>query len=469
MTTVPLCDVCGVALSTRAQPCPACGHVYRPSPSVPTSQQTARGDELQPGFLLRKRYRIQQKVGEGGFGLVYKAWDEQKKRQVAIKQITLAALSAREMIQVTDSYNRETTLLPKLRHKSLPELYHQFTDPGHWYLAMQYINGQTLEERLMEAPQGRLPVDKVLSIGAALCDVLGYLHLQDPSIVFRDVKPANIMRASNGRIYLIDFGIARRYREGQRKDTGPLGSPGYAAPEQYGKAQSTPRTDMYGLGATLQTLLTGKEPWEIQATGIPADCDIADELQTLITQMLAPDPKQRPASMKQVGEALRRLQKTYPHSNPFDWVVALWMLLIMLIIPLLFIALIQLFYFFIAFVIVAVLTLKRLFKAKRAATSKLASKHVYEIIRDGLAASENWILGIYALAITYNMNTTMFTFNSKKFITFLAYIIIPVAGRVLMLKFWPLLHEKIKPKRAVQPSQQAVQAPPMEQEIHQQA
>src|SRR5205085_2594150 len=104
------------------------------------------------------------------------------------------------------------------------------------------------------------PVEMVLEIGIQLCTVLDYLHTHQPPIIFRDLKPANIMRTADNHVYLIDFGIARHFKPGKAKDTIPLGSKGYAAPEQYGKAQSTPQSDIYGLGATLHQLLMGDDP-----------------------------------------------------------------------------------------------------------------------------------------------------------------------------------------------------------------
>lgn len=167
MTTMLFCDACGAALLTQTDPCPVCGQL----PSVPAAQNPPPPtDLLPPGFLLAQRYRIVKKIGEGGFGLVYKALDEQAQIHVAIKQITLAALSAQEMIEATDSYNREITILPRLKHENLPKLYYHFTDPGHWYIAMQYIDGYTLEEKLAASPDGRLPMWEVLYI---LC----YSHL----------------------------------------------------------------------------------------------------------------------------------------------------------------------------------------------------------------------------------------------------------------------------------------------------
>src|SRR6266446_387301 len=260
---------------------------------------------LQPGTLLARRYRILAQIGVGGFGTVYKARDRrQHGKLVAIKEINMAALSAQEKIEVTDSFNREITLLSRLEHKHLPHIHNQYTDPEHWYIVMDYIEGQTLEELLARSPKGRLSLNQVAKIGIALCDVLAHLHNQSPSIIYRDVKPSNIMLTPWGRLYLIDFGIARRYQPGQPRDTGPLGSPGYAAPEQYGRMQTTVQTDIYGLGVTLQTLLTGKEPLEIRQQGIPTGVRIPWKLQALISQMMDPDPSRRPRGMAEVKRAL---------------------------------------------------------------------------------------------------------------------------------------------------------------------
>jgi serine/threonine protein kinase len=148
----------------------------------------------QAGTLIAHRYRILTRIGEGGFGTVYKACDQQQHGKiVAVKEINMVALSAQEKIEVTDTFNREITLLSDLKHKNLPRIFNQFTDPEHWYIVMDYIEGQTLEELLTRSPKGRLSVSEVIKIGMALCDVLSYLHDQKPSIIFRDVKPGNIM------------------------------------------------------------------------------------------------------------------------------------------------------------------------------------------------------------------------------------------------------------------------------------
>jgi serine/threonine protein kinase len=224
---------------------------------------------------------------------------------VAVKVINMAGLSAREKIEVTDTRNREITLLSHLHYRGLPLIYDHFTDAEHWYVVMEYIEGHTLEDLLAQRYKDGMPPKEVVDIGLRLCDLLGYLHAQDPPIIYRDVKPGNIMITPNGDIYLIDFGIARTYRPGQRKDTMPLGSPGYAAPEQYGRAQTTPQTDIYGLGATLLTLLTGKEPQELRVEDIPPDKDIPFAWQGLLAHMMHPDPQWRPPGVTAVRMLLQ--------------------------------------------------------------------------------------------------------------------------------------------------------------------
>ncbi len=280
------------------------------------------------GTFIANRYRILARVGEGGFGTVYKARDQQQRGKiVAIKEINMVALTAQEKIEVTDTFNREIILLSELKHKNLPHIFNHFTDPEHWYIVMDYIEGQTLEELLTHSSRGRLSVRQVVKIGITLCDVLSYLHEQKPSIIFRDVKPGNIMYTPWDRLYLIDFGIARRYRPGQAHDTGSLGSPGYAAPEQYGRTQTTLQTDIYGLGATLQTLLTGKEPLEIRLQGLPADVHMPWKLQALLIQMMDQDPSRRPRTMDEVKRSLTGLSITtqYPGRVAFPFIYLTFM------------------------------------------------------------------------------------------------------------------------------------------------
>ena len=312
------CEQCGAANTTEATVCFACQQSLQPSvsaspvpspilPSPTLSPSGATAQRLLPGSLLNGRYKIMHEVGQGGFSVVYAAQDtHQKHKRVAIKQISLHSLTPRQVIEATDTYNREMGLLSSLKHASLPHIYDHFTGQEYWYLVMDFIEGETLEDYMHKARQGYLPVQEVLDIGIRLSGVLYYLHQQTPPIVFRDVKPANIMRTPRGRLYLIDFGIARHFRPGQRRDTGPLGSPGYAAPEQYGTTQTTAQSDIYSLGATLQTLLTGHDPLDGAST---PDQPIPQKLQQLLESMLERDASKRPQNMKVVQLRLKLLKQ----------------------------------------------------------------------------------------------------------------------------------------------------------------
>ena len=283
-------------------------------------QQTIFPEELLLHTLFRNRYFIMSKVGAGGFGLVYKARDIQNRdRLVAIKEVSLLGLHPQAMIEATTSFQREVSVLSQLDHPNLPRLYEYIQTPGHWYLVMDFIAGETLEEYQSKTPKGHLPLSEALDIGMQLCLVLDYLHSQQPPIVFRDLKPANIMRTPTGQLYLIDFGIARYFKPGQAKDTVALGSHGYAAPEQYGKAQTTPRADIYSLGAVLHQLLTARDPSEApfrfqplrpKSHSEPGSLNtgmvdvLVNKLETLITSMLAMDVNKRPPDVARVKQEL---------------------------------------------------------------------------------------------------------------------------------------------------------------------
>lgn len=323
------CDECGAANPCAALTCFACGSPLAPSllpeqaavqeptlylqftlsPDAPASvrliQETPPVSTVR---LLHDRYEIVGRAGTGGFGAVYKARDTlQNNRLMAIKAIELDTLSASQAIEATDTFNRELQLLSNLDHAHLPTIYTHFLDATHWYLVMDFIDGEPLDDYLTLIDEPCLPLWEVIDIGLQLCDVLGYLHRRHPPIIFRDVKPANIMRTPGGRIYLIDFGIARRFTPGQKRDTTPLGSPGFAAPEQYGSAQTTARTDIYGLGATLYFLLTGYDPatTPFHLPPLLSLCPtLPAQLAALITSMLDLDPDQRPADMAAIAQVL---------------------------------------------------------------------------------------------------------------------------------------------------------------------
>ncbi len=314
------CTTCGAANDEERTLCFAC-----------LQPHTERTRQEEQSDLLHDRYRLLTQVGVGGFGVVYRAFDTQSDdRVVAVKQINLRGLSPQKMIEATDAFNREVQILPLLKHPNLPSVYDHFTDHDHWYLVMEFLEGETLErylekcllKRSYSGTTGLLSFEEILALAFQLCDVLDYLHTRQPPIVFRDVKPANIMRTGTGHLYLIDFGIARLFRPGQVRDTTPLGSPGYAAPEQYGRAQTTPRSDLYSLGALLHHLVTGDEPSDtpFQFAPLPQTLQAGmQELDALIRRLVDVDSSGRPTSAREVKEELQRIASLVDSAAPRVW------------------------------------------------------------------------------------------------------------------------------------------------------
>ncbi len=187
-------------------------------------------------------------------GAVYQARDMRRGTICAIKEMSLSQVPQEERPQAVQNFRGEAKILSALNHPNLPTFTGLFTEGQRYFLVMEYIEGQTLEQLLEQ--NGPFPERRVLGWGRQLCDVLEYLHSQNPPIIFRDIKPGNIMLTHDGHIKLIDFGIARFFRLAGSRDTQMLGTPGFAPPEQYGKAQTDERSDIYSLAITLFQLLT---------------------------------------------------------------------------------------------------------------------------------------------------------------------------------------------------------------------
>lgn len=217
---------------------------------------------LAPGTILQDRYRILRQIGGGGMGVVYLTDDQRLLgRRCAIKQMTPEQLPAQDRAWAAQAFQQEAQMLARLQHPGLTAVTDFFSERGDLFLVMDYVEGETLDDWLQRVPGQRLPLPQALDILRQLCDVLEYLHAQNPPVVFRDLKPGNLMFNAQGQLKLIDFGIARFFKIGQARDTMNLGTPGYAAPEQYGgKGQTDPRSDIYALGVLLHQLLTGYDP-----------------------------------------------------------------------------------------------------------------------------------------------------------------------------------------------------------------
>jgi len=272
---------------------------------------------LTPQSQLQGRYIISKTVGEGGMGAVYKAIDTQKSnRLVAIKEMSQSQYqNFAKLREAEELFRREGEILSNLSHPNLPRVYAFFNEHGRSYLVMDFIEGKTLEQLLTESATHCLPVEDVLDYALQLCDVLSYLHQQTPPVIFRDLKPSNVMVTAKGSVFLIDFGIARVFKQGLLHDTQNLGTPGFASPEQHGSGQTGPRSDLYSLGATLHYCLTGKEPQSNRPTlfhFLPVHDDnpqVPLNLSEFIQQLVATREDQRPPNADAVRHELLYIQR----------------------------------------------------------------------------------------------------------------------------------------------------------------
>jgi eukaryotic-like serine/threonine-protein kinase len=212
------------------------------------------------GSVVDGKYEILKLIGQGGMSKVYLAMDKRLNKQWAVKEIEKRARDKNNEI-IIQSAIAEANMIKKLDHPSLPRIVDIIDNGKVIFVIMDYIEGEPLNKILEE--YGAQPQDLVIDWAKQLCEVLDYLHTCNPPIIYRDMKPANVMLRPDGNLKLIDFGIAREYKEQNMADTVSLGTKGYAAPEQFGgKGQTDARTDIYCLGVTLYHLLTGHNPCE---------------------------------------------------------------------------------------------------------------------------------------------------------------------------------------------------------------
>ncbi|CEG28512.1 serine/threonine protein kinase [Bacillus sp. B-jedd] len=212
------------------------------------------------GSVLEGKYEILKLIGQGGMSKVYLAMDKRLNKQWAVKEIEKRAKDRNNEV-IIQSAIAEANMIKRLDHPALPRIVDIINERDKIFVIMDYIEGEPLDKILDE--YGAQPQELVIEWAKQLCEVFDYLHTRNPSIIYRDMKPANVMLKPDGNLKLIDFGIAREYKEQNLSDTVSLGTKGYAAPEQFGgKGQTDPRTDVYCLGVTLYHLVTGHNPCE---------------------------------------------------------------------------------------------------------------------------------------------------------------------------------------------------------------
>lgn len=265
---------------------------------------------FQPNSVIAGRYQVVRLVGQGGMSNLYLAYDRKySNATVVVKEMTAAYSDPNEQKMAVDLFHREAKLLASLNHRHIPKVYDYFQFAGKYYLSMEYIDGVDLAIKLEEA-KGALPEKEVLKWGEQIATVLFYLHKHEPPIVFRDVKPSNIMISSKG-VKLIDFGIARHFDKAKKGDTMRIGSPGYAPPEQYA-AQTDPRSDIYALGVTLHHALTGRDP---TATNTPflvppardLNPNLAESTAAMLARATQLDPSDRYQSALEMKKDIKHI------------------------------------------------------------------------------------------------------------------------------------------------------------------
>jgi serine/threonine protein kinase len=324
-TSGPICPVCRRGNRSESAFCAYCGYRLKSSaapyvlpqatahhgavpPTTPMPPADGSGN-LPAGLVLKRRYRILRKVAQGGMGAVYESVDvfAPPGTRWAVKEMSLAALAPQERPQAMADFRREAHMLHTLRHPNLPTVVETFEEMARHFLVMEFIPGRTLLN-VLDNTAGYLPEDRVMAWARQLFDVLNYLHSQDPPIVYRDVKPANVMLfESTERIKLIDFGIARFHRQGKAQDTEAFGTAGYAPPEQYGKGQTDQRSDVYALGATLHHLVTKHDPSLNPFNWLPArrlNPHVSPALENALTVATSLDPTRRFQTVAEFAGAL---------------------------------------------------------------------------------------------------------------------------------------------------------------------
>jgi serine/threonine protein kinase len=318
---------CGTQIRPGARFCKQCGapilaagdyigmHGHHPTPDPPLNIKNdpkryySPSGHLLPREKISDRYLIVEKIAEGGMGAIYRAKDLRLHgKTIALKEMSEEKIPVHERPKVLQAFEREAELLARLLHTNLTRVTDRFKEQGRYYMVMEFIEGKTLDE-LLESRSKPFSEDQVLNWARQLCEALSFLHNQKPQpIIYRDIKPGNIMIVQDtDRVKLIDFGIARIYKPHKKKDTIPFGTEGYAPPEQYGKAQTDARADIYALGATLHQLLTLEEP-RTNLMNLPPvrklNRNVSQRVAEAIDKAVDMDKRKRHQSMAEMWEAL---------------------------------------------------------------------------------------------------------------------------------------------------------------------
>ncbi len=238
---------------------------------------------IAPNTIVGGRYRVTKPLGGGGMKLVYLAEDLRlAARPCALAEMVDSFTSPDTQKQAVAAFQREADMLAQLSNEHIPRVFDRFSDENHHYLVMEFIDGITLEQKLKEAG-GKLPESEVIDVALQVLDTLEYLHNLQPPVIYRDLKPSNVMMTPSGQVKLIDFGIARLFQP--LSNATMIGTQGYAPPEQYrGKVES--RSDLYALGATMHHALSGRDPALEPPFSFPALRSLCPEVTPALGEMV---------------------------------------------------------------------------------------------------------------------------------------------------------------------------------------
>lgn len=265
-------------------------------------------DNIKVGTVLNDRYELLKEIGSGGLSTVYLARDTRINKAWVVKIVKTETTN--KVNKVRDSIIQEAQMMKSFNHPYIPKVADIINTSGYLAVVMDYVEGETLENIVKE--YGPQSAEMVIELAKQLCDVLGYLHSQNPPVIYRDVKPANVILKPDMEIAVVDFGIMRTYKPGKTADTVCLGTSGFAPPEQYGTAQTDPRSDIYSLGMTMYCICFGVKPQG-------KNYQIADEVRNpLESELLAVikkctelNPNDRYSSCAELRNDLNSLKEKY--------------------------------------------------------------------------------------------------------------------------------------------------------------
>lgn len=260
--------------------------------------------EIRSGRILQNRYEVLQVLGQGGMGTVYMARDLRLRgRSCVVKKLRDDFYREEDRQKALQFFAREIDVLSQLEHRSIVQIKDHFSEYDDYFLVMEYVQGNNLHYMLHEERQGEpFAENTVVEWALQVCDALSYLHSQIPAVIYRDLKPSNIMIDLKGEVKLVDFGIARPWEE-QGEHTHVV-SAGYSPPEQYW-GQADPRSDIYSLGATMHFLLTGQDPEALHVCSPKSlNPDVSDYIDQLVQRATAQEPDNRFPTVEELMEAL---------------------------------------------------------------------------------------------------------------------------------------------------------------------